>query len=481
MATTSEKKSNRTTLAYKDDLLRLAALYALSIAVVYYLPSLAKTLYFFGLLFFFLKSKKNYFWFAFILVLENSPGRLFSVYSESYSLSILDLGGFRDIYLQEFFTIVAIFKFALWYRYEKLFYSPVLKWLLLYGIFLFITGFYFGADLAGFLRSIRMVLPFSFFIVIPAFFKTMDDYKRFFSLIFPVALFVLIVQLSELLILNRPVASYFGETHVKSYLGIPRLLYSTWILLIAQIGALFFLADKNNSFSKTYLHIVALAVIFSFFLSATRGYIVSTTFMYLMFYLFLQKKRIKHALIGVIAVLLFSVVFAYSPQLRESFDYSVDRMRTLEALVEGDPTADGTLVRISDRRPRVMNKFKEQPLIGYGFSREFSDYADVHTGNETLLLKGGLIGYFLMAVFWLVFNIKLLHRSKFLYHRNSDLNALVVFIIGFAGLFLIHSSSGYVFNYRIDFNRGMAIAVILFFVFADRAYKHYLQLKRKAN
>ena len=159
----------------------------------------------------------------------------------------------------------------------------------------------------------------------------------------------------------------------------------------------------------------------------------------------------------------------------------MDRMSTLTALLEGDPTAGGTLGRLTERSPRVLGKFVERPITGFGFSREYNEYSDSHVGNETLLLKGGVVGYALMFYFWFNFNLKLFRRNQYLTRQNPYKDTLLVFIIGFIGLFLIHSSSGYIFNYEIRFNTGMALAIILFFTFADRVFKKSVQIQGPDN
>ena len=181
----------------------------------------------------------------------------------------------------------------------------------------------------------------------------------------------------------------------------------------------------------------------------------------------------------IISILTFTVI--YNPTLSSYMRRSLNRLLTIEKLIEGDPTAGGTLGRITERRPRVINKFKENPIFGFGFSEEFYEYGDIHLGNETLLLKGGIVGYLLMILFWIYFNITLYKRNLMLSNPNLYRNTLLVFIIGFIGFFIIHSSSGYVFNYQIRYHSGMAIAVIILFTFADRVYKETFKNKNYNN
>jgi O-antigen ligase len=205
--------------------------------------------------------------------------------------------------------------------------------------------------------------------------------------------------------------------------------------------------------------------------------------MYLLFLIFIKNINVKYlALISILLIFILSSI-VISPSVSRTFEYAINRISTLESIVQGDLTAEGTLSRITDRSPRVLDKFSERPLTGFGFSNEYSDYADVHVGNETLLLKGGIIGYFFMLLLMFNFNIKLFKRNVILTNANPYKKSLYIFIIGFIGFFIIHSSSGYIFNYGIDFNRGMAITVIMLFTFADRVYKEskYHQKYKSCN
>ena len=457
-------------------------LFALTILVVYFLPSTIKSFYFFVLLVIFFRSKKDFFWFAFILLIENAPGNLFPLSDPEHNLAILNLFGLRELYVQELFITVGIIKLIFHkHRYEKLFFHNNLKILSIYLIFLFVIGSYHGIETFKFLRSIRYILPFSLFLIIPAFFKKIEDYSRFFSLIFAAAIFVLLVQILELTIVKNNIASIFGGHSNTSFTDDTRLLYSPWLLTISLVGALFYLQYKVRTFNSNYLFIIIGAVILSFFLSATRGYTIAAISMLLFFLAFITIKRRKMVINGVLIISILTFTVIYNPTLSSYMRRSLNRLLTIEKLIEGDPTAGGTLGRITERRPRVINKFKENPIFGFGFSEEFYEYGDIHLGNETLLLKGGIVGYLLMILFWIYFNITLYKRNLMLSNPNLYKNTLLVFIIGFIGFFIIHSSSGYVFNYQIRYHSGMAIAVIILFTFADRVYKETFKNKNYNN
>ena len=64
-------------LGIKRELIRFYSLLALTVFFVYYVPPIFNKAYFILLLAVFWKSKKDYFWFAFVLILINQAGGLF--------------------------------------------------------------------------------------------------------------------------------------------------------------------------------------------------------------------------------------------------------------------------------------------------------------------------------------------------------------------------------------------------------------------
>ena len=109
-----------------------------------------------------------------------------------------------------------------------------------------------------------------------------------------------------------------------------------------------------------------------------------------------------------------------------------------------------------------MNKFYESPIFGFGYSQDYYEYADLHVGNQTLLLNGGIIGFFIFMFFWLYFSYKLQIRS-----RLSGRKDLKVYIIGLIGILIINSAS-LIFSYSISVSN--ALFQSLLFSFANFYY-----------
>jgi hypothetical protein len=160
--------------------------------------------------------------------------------------------------------------------------------------------------------------------------------------------------------------------------------------------------------------------------------------------------------------------------VNERLAKSFQRLQAVESIAQGDITAEGTLQRLSERSPRVMKKFMENPLIGFGFSNEGAEYFDEHVANQTMLLSSGLFGYGLFLFSWLYFIGYIFLLNKSLNQYNPYKKRILVFIVGFLGLFFIHSTSGRIFGF----------ALLFFLVYANfvvQRAKVYNFLLKKTN
>jgi O-antigen ligase len=134
---------------------------------------------------------------------------------------------------------------------------------------------------------------------------------------------------------------------------------------------------------------------------------------------------------------------------------------TLEAIVAGDLTAKGTLIRLERRVPRVMKKWRESPITGWGFSNEYFKYADGHIGNHNILLHSGITGFLLMIAFFIYFNAMIILKSMSMPDGVEWKKGLLVFSIFFLGWFIIHSTSWQYFSFYQDPNIGTIQALFL--------------------
>jgi hypothetical protein len=174
-------------------------------------------------------------------------------------------------------------------------------------------------------------------------------------------------------------------------------------------------------------------------------------------------------------MLIFGIVVIYFlflafPIVKFQILKASDRLSSVEKLAEGDLTAGGTLSRLTERGPRVMSKFYESPIIGFGFSDEGYNYNDVHVGNQNVLREGGILEGFLFLFFIIKFIIIVNSTRKKLHYFNPFKGSLILFIIALLGMLVIHSTSMQIFGFALPFQSGVFLSI--FFMFAGFFIKY---------
>ena len=159
------------------------------------------------------------------------------------------------------------------------------------------------------------------------------------------------------------------------------------------------------------------------------------------------------------------------PVVRQQIDLAKQRYETIELLLEGDPTAGGTMVRLVVRSPRVMKKFYESPIIGWGYGVEANKYSDGHVGNQNLLMHNGVIGYLFWLMLWLNFILKMINLDKSISSANPYKNMPKLFIIMLLGILIINASAQW-FSYLLQFLPGFTILFLV--TMASFVYKKAL-------
>lgn len=442
---------------------RFLALLLFSIGANYYAPHfIATTLWVVALVAYF-RSEDEGFWLAYFLVLSDGFFGFFGMYSAMLNL----IPGLPGIEAGQIYIILGLVK--AWGRplnYTP-FYNNFLKILLIYLVFLMVQGYVIGVSMEMNVqfRLLKWLVPLFMLYSIPRLFTRIEQYRDVFLYLFPVALAALGAQVFTIATSHSPM-QHFGVaakakfaikvTKEKTYRG----LYNEMILLITTFGALFFLAFRPGRYFKSwYCFAIVMANFASVFLSATRGWVLSFSFATIFAMLFVLQMSARRLM----SVVLIGVIFMFGaqslPVIGIQIENAIKRLLTLEKLAEGDMSAGGTLIRLNTRGPRVMKKFEEAPLTGFGFSNEFMDHNDFHVGNQNILLHSGVIGYALMHIFFLYFMFRLFVRSIYLPPEHTYKGTLLFFCIFFPAWFMLHSSSQQFFSYYQTVQGGIIQAV----------------------
>lgn len=432
------------------------------------------TVWYIYLLILYFKSKDEPFWLAFYLSTVDG----FLGFLGTYSVTIKVIPGLPAIEVAQFYIIISVVKAFRSKKRPYVFYEKYLVVLLLYLIFLVVWGQLIGlrGELNVFFRIFKLTLPMLLFYSIPRLFPNSASYRRLFTFVF---IFVILASMTQvfMLVTGFSLGGYIHLTEEQiSEAGMFREFANAVSTLLGLFGALIFLSYKEPMFNRIYLYFIIVCAFVTAYLSASRGWIVFFLIVICLSFIFAYKFSLKR-LFG------FGVVFAMilflgldNPIIKKQSDFSIKRLATLGALAGGDITAGGTLGRLSERGPRVMKKWAENPVIGWGFSDVFFDYDDGHVANQNILLFSGVIGLILLIGFLLFFSFKLFIRYLKLPKYILNKNAYLVFIFMLMGWFFLHSSGAQHFSYY-----GMPLQIIpqaVFFSFGALFYAKPSELSK---
>jgi len=461
----------------KLDIQYLFGLFLASIIINYFFPKIFGYAWFFGLLFVFLKTKRenNYFWVIFFWLIFTSPGFLFNDRG-MHPPPIIPVPGFgREIFFDEIVCIAMISKATLFPIKQKYDYDKPIKLLIIYALFLLLLGLITGMGLFTFLKSIRYFFPILLLPLIPRLIHY-EMIPNTLFLMFVLPFILLSAQIVDI-IGGNPLAFYLGESSIHfagREIGADtaqvfdvtrktvRTIYGPFIHLFSLVFSMALIVEKKRGFHTNFLYAVSLVAAISIFLSATRGWILGVVFIFAGFVVFQSKKAFNYILLSIVVGVLITAI----PKINMQVNQVVERVSTLTSIVQGDLSAHGTLSRLTDRSPRVMNKFWERPFFGFGFSDEYYEYADGHVGNQTLLLNGGVFGYAVFLYFLFFFASRYVHAFM-----NQSNKAVLACLLGLMALIIIHSSSRMVFSYYL--NVETAVSLSLFFFFSDYFLKNH--------
>lgn len=443
-----------------------------TILATYYAPAVVKTPFYILLLIAYFRSKQEAMWMVFFLTISDGFWGFFNPFEVVMSV----LPGLPPIEVAHLYIVLTIIKASKRESPGPFFNDTILKVIAVYIVLLIAQGYLLG--LSGAMnvqfRLVKFILPLSLFYSVPRLFRTEEDFRECFLYLFPMAFLALFAQVFTITTSITP-SQYLGVykkfwftvdvAKGKTYRG----FYSSATVLTAYFGAFYLLARKDKYFHFLYPFAIVATGLLCVVLSATRGWLLGFSLSLMLFLTFVLRLSFKRLASVLTAGAIMITGLLLIPVVEKQFTNAFKRFTTLEKLAGGDVTAGGTLSRISERSPRVMDKWSETPITGWGFSDEFFKYADFHVANQNILLHSGILGALLMASFFIFYHGSLLARSLQLKPGHPMKDTLLVFVVFFPGWFLIHSSSGQHFSFYSD--PGNSIVLSLYFTMGALAYK----------
>lgn len=412
-------------------------------------------------------SKKNYIWLSMVFFIWFVPGGLFHTYAPQ-RLYIVGTP-FGEIFFYMAFIMLGFLKtrgnsISLMYKSHAIL-------ILIYTILIVLL---FGASLP---TVIRFTMLWSLIFLIPRLMRSEEDYINLFRLFFVFNVFLFFANVFEIsaghpLVRSLasggfdPTSELVDDNYYLYRIGnIQDLIRPVWgiqIAYISMIGSLYSITRATRLVGVLNKYGALLLSVLNIIFSATRGWIFASLIV-LSVYSFYALPKLFRATIGYFPViLLLMLILVNIPLVRAQFDKVSDRLELSYSILGGDFSDESTGGRFSAGR-EVFNKFKESPIIGLGYGEEARKVANVHTGNQTMLMRYGVIGFALYLLFWLGFVIKLIVRDQRLHFANMYKNTLSLVALSFIGLFLIHSTSGIILDVVSQVGMVPMAALILAF------------------
>lgn len=429
------------------DLLKFLVLIAITVYATYYAPAPVAVAWYAVMAGAYFFSTNEALWLA--LFLATADG--FASYFGMYEVTLTVLPGLPAVEISQIYIILTVIKAAAKKMRPVLFYNKYLQILLIFMIFNVVWGQLMGLSggLNVYFRVVKGIIPMMLFYSVPRLFVSRDMYEKFFRLVFIIVLASFAAQLFTLLTGLSPMeAGGIVPQEVEEESNDFRVFYGPASALTGLFGALYYLSTGRNSPRD---RIIPVMVVFAAYamalLSATRGWIISFTFIIVLTLLFSGTLRTRRGIYIVVAIVPLSLWFLSLPVISDQIGFARERLEKIEAISEGDITAGGTLMRLDYRSQRTLGGWSENPLFGWGPSDKGYDYDDGHVGNQSLLATSGVVGFVLLNGFiiWFIYMIMSLYSRTS--RRVRERGTLLVFVFFLAGWFIIHSTSGQQFNY----------------------------------
>jgi hypothetical protein len=464
-------KSTDSNKKYIGLLFKLLFLLAIGAFVVYKIASPLGNFLFYTFVFYrFIVSKNLVFWSSVLFVMLNMPWGLFYYKPYGWYFSLTSTVGISYVSM---FGLIFLLKMVISSPKRSLilkdYFTPFYRIPAFFILFLIVWSFAYGHNMKSIFSFLQAFPAFLLFISIPRLFSR-DELLKLSKIIF---LFSIVHFAGSLIEIVRPGSFmsllYFGTPPIGIDYGneLIRFVGGISIHLYAMVMGLYYLSKNDTGWTKQFLWVVVILSWLFILNSATRGWMIASTFLITGYFIYsgLRFKLKLKTFFSVLVILLLGIFLmpnTFTMNLLSAFE----RLETIEALAEGDDTAGGTLSRLSERGPKVLTRFSESPILGFGFSKVTTDYYDGHVGNHSLLLMGGLVG---LAVIWItVLSIVwYIFRADIFFYRPGSF----VFGLALISIMIIHSSSRSMVSFYMPTDAAFLIGLIFNQFNADAQYQ----------
>ena len=347
----------------RDDLLLIAALVILSYLAVYELPNILRAIVFLGIVVAFIFSRNSTApWVIYFFFILSSPATLFYAEESWFLLLTPTVGVDYSFIISIGFLLKAYLNnYRISYRFideRNIFF--------LYILVLVVTGILWGgSSIANIFLTLKILPNVLMILFLPVITDLERDELRMKKIIYVLITVLFIIQSYEIIIgrsIFDSVNNFFqrGKDLFRNISG----TYLAFFALILTLSEILTIKQNKTSRGSVIIFIFSVLLIVN---TGARGWMVAVAAVISASLLVVIKRR--KIFIGIASIAFIVLIILFLPEKYTNNIYrSFDRLSTVSLILEGDISAGGTATRLTERGPRVMQKFKESP---------FSDLASV--------------------------------------------------------------------------------------------------------
>jgi hypothetical protein len=474
------KLNSSTMILPKKDILVFILLLSISFVSVYFTSAVINRMVFLLLLIAVYRTKNDYIYLVWFFIINDAPGRLFTAgeFVVEARIPLYPVLSGVSVSFQELFIFIYVIKYFQHRLHSPFILINAFKWYLLIGLLYVAYSFIIGIDYDNMIMTWRNIFPWCLVFIIPAFIDDRETLIKTGYLLFPVVLFAfaseIFVYITGTYFDNYLRGVETGQSWILKEGRLSRSYSAVYITLISVILAFYLSLTHARITSKNYLYIIIFLGYLTVVLTGMRGFIIAFSLLYLgALLLYVSSRKITGVIrLATVAVVFLILVIMLYPGVQQQIYLAFQRVATVGAIVEGDLTAEGTLSRIDVRGPRVMKKFLENPILGWGFSNQYYKYQDGHVGHHNILLNAGVVGYIYMngLFIYLCLTIWMIARNRKISIHEG--NAVHIFLVGLVAVYVIHSSSTQFWGYTLSIYKTLVFG--FFFASVNAIYSHHI-------
>lgn len=429
----------------------IVALFWLSVFCVYVFPVGVDKLFFAILMGLFWISKKDYFWFAFFIIISYNPAGFFQESSaeDLRRLPLFNIIPRASMSVMDLFLVLALIKAISKGRKTK--YKDVLgiKSIFVFMFYLLIISLMHGFSIKTFIsQPLRGIFSYTIFFSFPALVKTRKDTFKFMYMFFPFVFQELFAQ-CYLLYTGQYIQSLFNADTILivfrdklMFDSIRSLAHGYAIVVMSYVFCMIVFDSIDRMSSKPYLIMIMITSAISVLISATRQTILMFAFMFILYVFFVTKNKksfvVQLTMIGLLLFLIFDYMNILD--INYTLNASLNRLTGAVQMQNGSLEAEDTLeFRLAERFPILWDHIKHSLLLGYGFSDEYFIFYDGHLGGILIgMLQAGILG----LMFYMAYVVKLykviMKYIRVFGDKISMTSTLKSSLVGMSGFFFLN-------------------------------------------